>query len=328
MKPSDDPVPQPSRGPDWVHPFVQVYATRDIGLGLRAIGLVPRGATVILFGGDHMTYREVLALPADMQDIPYQGEDDVFFGVRRREDIGPGERLNHSCMPNTGFVSEIRGVATTGSRHPSHCWRHRSPPSEPRASSYSCRRPSSRARPCMVECARRDCRPVDGLCDLLARVLRRDVPGRSPPCPSSTRRGRRDDDRQLARHRRVRLPGASSCRRVLLTLAGTMQFALQSGGMPAWGAILASQLGDDIAAFLKEPAVWAGAKGIAGWEERSGKTLGRSIVARLAPRRGEQRDASAGTPASGGIRPQGADVRGRHRAGSADSDHNDGHGDA
>lgn len=114
----------------------------------------------------------------------------------------------------------------------------------------------------------------------------------------------------------------------LLTLAGTMQFALQSGGMPAWGAILASQLGDDIATFLKEPAVWAGAKGIAGWEERSGKTLGRSIVARLAPRRGEQRDASAGTPASGGIRPQGADVRGRHRAGSADSGHNDGHGDA
>lgn len=111
MQPSDDPVPQPSRGPDWVHPFVQVYATRDIGLGLRAIGLVPRGATVILFGGDHMTYREVLALPADMQDIPYQVEDDVFFGVRRREDIGPGERLNHSCMPNTGFVSEIRVVA-------------------------------------------------------------------------------------------------------------------------------------------------------------------------------------------------------------------------
>lgn len=98
-------------GPDWVHPSIAVHETHSIGLGLVALDFIPRGNSVILFGGTMMSWAEVLALPSDMWDIPYQISDDIFFGIAKPEDLGIGERINHSCNPNAGFVSEIKLVA-------------------------------------------------------------------------------------------------------------------------------------------------------------------------------------------------------------------------
>lgn len=98
-------------GPDWVHPSVRVRDTGSIGFGLVALDLIRRGSTVILFGGTMMSWDEVCSLPPDLIDIPFQVADDVFYGVARREDLGVGEMINHSCNPNVGFVSEIRLVA-------------------------------------------------------------------------------------------------------------------------------------------------------------------------------------------------------------------------
>ena len=98
-------------GPDWVHPSIFVRDAGALGLGLFTLDLVPKGSQVILFGGTLMSWREVLAQPEDMHDIPFQVADDIFFGIARREDIGIGERINHSCNPNTGFVSEMKLVA-------------------------------------------------------------------------------------------------------------------------------------------------------------------------------------------------------------------------
>lgn len=96
---------------DWVNPKVAVRDTKKIGLGLIATDLIPKGSTVILFGGKIMTWNEVLSLDPDMQDIPYQIADDLFFGIERREDLGIGERINHSCNPNCGFTSEMKLIA-------------------------------------------------------------------------------------------------------------------------------------------------------------------------------------------------------------------------
>lgn len=63
---------------DWVNPKVAVRDTKKIGLGLIATDLIPKGPTVILFGGKIMTWNEVLSLDPDMQDIPYQITDDLF----------------------------------------------------------------------------------------------------------------------------------------------------------------------------------------------------------------------------------------------------------
>lgn len=99
------------KGPDWVHPYISVYDTGIIGLGLVTSDLIAQGSTVILFGGSLMSWKEVSKLPEDMQDIPFQVDDNIFFGIERREDIGVGERINHSCNPNCGFASEMRLVA-------------------------------------------------------------------------------------------------------------------------------------------------------------------------------------------------------------------------
>lgn len=96
---------------DWVNPKVAVRDTKKIGLGLIATDLIPKGSTVILFGGKVMTWNEVLSLDPDMQDIPYQITDDLFFGIELKEDLGIGERINHSCNPNCGFTSEMKLIA-------------------------------------------------------------------------------------------------------------------------------------------------------------------------------------------------------------------------
>lgn len=99
------------QGPDWVHPSIVVRDTKMIGYGLVALDLIPKGCNVILFGGTLMSWSEVDNLPEDMKDIPFQVTDDIFYGISNRLDIGIGERINHSCNPNSGFVSEMRLVA-------------------------------------------------------------------------------------------------------------------------------------------------------------------------------------------------------------------------
>ena len=111
LVPSVGPVLDHPKGPDWVHPAIFVRNTGVIGLGLFTADLIPRGSTVILFGGTLMSWREVLALPEHMHDIPFQVDDNIFFGIARDEDVGVGERINHSCNPNCGFVSEMKLVA-------------------------------------------------------------------------------------------------------------------------------------------------------------------------------------------------------------------------
>lgn len=98
-------------GLDWVHPGIAVKKTEKIGLGLVALDPIAQGQTVIFFGGKLMTWAEITRLPEDMWDIPYQVSDDIFFGIPKREEIGIGEKINHSCDPNAGFTSEMRLVA-------------------------------------------------------------------------------------------------------------------------------------------------------------------------------------------------------------------------
>lgn len=54
----------------------------------------------------------------------------------------------------------------------------------------------------------------------------------------------------------------------LITLAAIMQAGLEASGSSIFWAIISSQFVDDFITFLKEPAIWAGAKAIADWELR------------------------------------------------------------
>lgn len=59
----------------------------------------------------------------------------------------------------------------------------------------------------------------------------------------------------------------------LISLASIMQMGLQFKGMEVFYAVLISQFVDDFITFLKEPAIWSGAKHIAQWEGSSQTTL-------------------------------------------------------
>lgn len=59
----------------------------------------------------------------------------------------------------------------------------------------------------------------------------------------------------------------------LITLAAVAQGVLESQGTPIFWAVLGSQFVDDLITFLKEPAIWGGAKGLVAWESREETTL-------------------------------------------------------
>lgn len=73
----------------------------------------------------------------------------------------------------------------------------------------------------------------------------------------------------------------------LIALAGITQALLESQGTPIFWAVFASQFVDDLVTFLKEPAIWGGAKDIVAWENRENTTVWREAVS--AVKRGEPR---------------------------------------
>jgi hypothetical protein len=73
----------------------------------------------------------------------------------------------------------------------------------------------------------------------------------------------------------------------LITLAGIAQAVLERSGVPIFWAVLSSQFVDDIVTFLKEPALWGGAKKIVSWE-KSRTSLGAGAVSNLEEPAGRQ----------------------------------------
>ena len=67
----------------------------------------------------------------------------------------------------------------------------------------------------------------------------------------------------------------------LIALAGIMQATLETKGMTIFWAVITSQFVDDLITFLKEPALWSGAKEVVAWEERQGKTLFETVKGRF-----------------------------------------------
>ena len=100
-----------SRGSNWIHPSLGVVRTSDCGFGTVALGDIPRGTLVVMFGGIVITEAEFEELPEELQHFPFQVSDALFLGPRDGDDIGVGERINHSCSPNVGFRGAIELVA-------------------------------------------------------------------------------------------------------------------------------------------------------------------------------------------------------------------------
>ena len=81
------------------------------GFGAFAQADIPADTTIVIYGGVVLTLSDFESLSTEMQNYPYQIEDEIFLGPANESDIGIGERLNHSCDPNAGFRGPIHIVA-------------------------------------------------------------------------------------------------------------------------------------------------------------------------------------------------------------------------
>lgn len=96
-----------SRGSNWIHPSLEVRETRACRYGVFVREPIPAGTTVVVYGGVVITEAEFNALPEDLQHFPFNIADGLFLAPRDMNDIGVGERINHSCDPNAGFSGQI-----------------------------------------------------------------------------------------------------------------------------------------------------------------------------------------------------------------------------
>lgn len=105
------PVAAQGRGSNWIHESLGVVDTPLCGYGVVALDFISQGTLVVMFGGNVITAAEFELLSSEMQNFPFQVDDELFLGPRDENDIGIGERINHSCDPNVGFSGAIALVA-------------------------------------------------------------------------------------------------------------------------------------------------------------------------------------------------------------------------
>ena len=99
-----------TRGSNWVHQALEEREVPGCGFGAFALGDIPAGTTIVIYGGVVLNISDFESLSTEMQSYPYQIEDEIFLGPANDSDIGIGERLNHSCDPNAGFRGPIHIV--------------------------------------------------------------------------------------------------------------------------------------------------------------------------------------------------------------------------
>lgn len=99
------------RGSNWIHPALTESPTAACGYGAFASAPIPKGTVVVVYGGNVLTTADFENLTEEMQHFPFQIGDDLFLAPRDEDDIGVGERINHSCDPNVGFSGAIHLIA-------------------------------------------------------------------------------------------------------------------------------------------------------------------------------------------------------------------------
>ncbi len=99
------------RASNWVSNGLEEREVAGCGFGAFARVDIPAGTLLVVYGGVVLTLQEFEALSLEMQNYPYQVEEELFLGPASLADIGVGERLNHSCAPNAGFQGAIHIVA-------------------------------------------------------------------------------------------------------------------------------------------------------------------------------------------------------------------------
>jgi len=74
------------------------------GKGVFSIEPVSSGETLVVWGGEVLTGKQLEQLPISYRRLTVQIEDELYL-VSSRD--GPGDWINHSCDPNSGLSGQI-----------------------------------------------------------------------------------------------------------------------------------------------------------------------------------------------------------------------------
>ncbi len=99
------------RGSNWIHNALGLVEVDSCGFGVIALSDIKKDTLLIMYGGSVITEQEFDELPEELQHYPFQISDELFLSPTGADDIGIGERVNHSCSPNAGFSGAIALVA-------------------------------------------------------------------------------------------------------------------------------------------------------------------------------------------------------------------------
>lgn len=80
------------------------------GCGLFAREPIVRGMVLVVWGGEAVTWDELMTFSDRDRRFSVQVEDQVFLAPVRRN-LEPGDFINHSCSPNAGMSGQITVVA-------------------------------------------------------------------------------------------------------------------------------------------------------------------------------------------------------------------------
>jgi len=77
--------------------------------GVFACARIAAGELLIIWGGEIMSYEELIHLPEQQRQHSVQIEENAYLVTVKNPD--PGDYINHSCMPNAGLSGQIAVVA-------------------------------------------------------------------------------------------------------------------------------------------------------------------------------------------------------------------------
>lgn len=97
----------PKRTFSWVSPKVFIKKTKKKGYGAFARQDIPKGEVVAVAGGYVMKVNELNMLPKELYNLTFQVENDLYFGIRKKNEMEDNWRFNHSCEPNLGQRGQL-----------------------------------------------------------------------------------------------------------------------------------------------------------------------------------------------------------------------------
>ena len=98
---------------NWTTHKIAVKPDHRGGRGQFAIEEIKANEIIVVFGGHVISLSQFETLSDRIKEIPYQIQNDpvLLYGPIEISQISDGDHFNHSCSPNSGFLTAIHLVA-------------------------------------------------------------------------------------------------------------------------------------------------------------------------------------------------------------------------